>query len=346
MRKTVVGASVLGALAGAGVAGTAGLAHYYEGKVGRDDVLGEAATLPPITKAPEWFVTNTPDRKSRSGTGDGTGGGPGENVLILGVDTRQGWTQGQSRSDTIMLVHINAAHTRAAVVSFPRDSYVYIPPVPGKWAGGRTKINAAYAWGGAPLVVQVLNHLTGVTVDHVVRADFAAVRSLTDIVGGVDISVRRTVTDKRTGYTFPAGINHLDGHLAEIYVRQRYGLPNGDFDRVKRQQQFLHALASKITSMGVLTDPLRLNQLIAAGAGALVVDKSLDLTATVRRLAGLRPDDLDFTTIPSNGYVHTATGTANRLSRARCLALFAALRSDTMAGYFARTKPFGASTGA
>jgi LCP family protein required for cell wall assembly len=342
--KTLVAGAGVMALAAAGtVTGAVLLADHYESKVGRDDVLAQAAALPAITEPASWLVLN-----SAAPTTPPPANGTGENLLVLGVDTREGWSQHQSRSDTIMLVHVDAAKSRATVVSFPRDSYVYIPPVAGKWAGGKTKINAAYAYGGAPLVVQVINHLTGVAIDHVIRVDFAAVRAITTIVGGVDVTVRKTVRDKRTGYTFPAGVNHLDGKRAEVYVRQRYGLPEGDFDRVKRQQQYLHALAEKVTSMGVLTNPAKLNALLSTAAKSLVVDQSLDLTGTVRELSGLRPDDLDFTTIPSTGFVHTAAGTANKLDEAGCQALFAALRSDAMTSYFASNgaKSYGASTGA
>ncbi|MCU7725278.1 LCP family protein [Actinoplanes sp. KI2] len=328
--------AVLIGLAGAGF-GTAVLyARHVEGEVGRDDILGRASALPRITAAPEYVIVN-------GGAAPATGG---RNFLILGVDTRANWTQSQSRSDTIMLAHVDATRDHASIVSIPRDSYVYIPPVPGKWPGGKTKINAAYAWGGAPLVVQVVSHLTGVSIDHVVRVDFAAVRRITDIVGGVDVTVRKAVTDGRTGYRFHAGVNHLDGKLAEIYVRQRYGLAQGDFDRVKRQQQYLHALGDKVLSTGVVAHPLRLSSLLTEVAKAVVVDAGLDLSATARELSGLRTQDLDFATIPSTGFVRSAAGTANRLDPAGCRELFEALRTDTMAAYFRGHPGYRANAGA
>jgi len=339
-KVVLVTLAVLIGLAGAGF-GTAVLyAHHVEGEVGRDDILGRASALPKITEAPEYVIVNggkTAPPPAAAGA---------ENFLILGVDTRATWTQSQSRSDTIMLVHVDANRDHASIVSIPRDSYVYLPPVPGKWSGGKTKINAAYAWGGAPLVVQVVSHLTGLAIDHVVRVDFAAVRRITDIVGGVDVTIRKAVTDGRTGYRFHAGVNHLDGRLAEIYVRQRYGLAQGDFDRVRRQQQYLHALGDKILSMGVVTHPLRLNSLLTEVAKSLVVDAGLDLTATARELSALRTQDLDFATIPSTGFVHSAAGTANRLDTAGCRALFLALRTDTMAEYFRGHPGYRAVSGA
>lgn len=336
VKAVLVTLTVLAALAGAGFGASVLYAQYMGEQVGRDDILGRASALPKITEGSEYVIVTGPSTKPSDGTSPGVaaGSGTGENVLVLGVDTRAGWTQGQSRSDTIMLLHVDGNRRHATVVSFPRDSYVYIPPVQGRWNGGKTKINAAYAWGGAPLVVQVISHLTGVRIDHVVRVDFAAVRKITDIVGGVDVTVRETVRDGRTGVVFKAGRNHLDGRTAEIYVRQRYGLADGDFDRVKRQQQYLHALTGKVLSMGVLTNPVRLNELLSEAAESLVVDRALDLGATVRNLAHLRQDDLSFTTIPSTGFIHTTAGTANRLDTAGCRALFLALRTDTLTTYF------------
>lgn len=338
-KVVVVTLAVLIGLAGAGFGAAVLYAQHFDGEVARDDILGQASALPQITEAPEYVIVTGSSRTSAPPAS-------GENFLILGVDTRATWTQGQSRSDTIMLVHVDAARDHASVVSIPRDSYVYIPPVAGRWSGGKTKINAAYAWGGAPLVVQVVSHLTGLSIDHVLRVDFAAIRKITDTVGGVDVNVRKTVRDGRTGYRFHAGVNHLDGRLAEIYVRQRYGLAQGDFDRVKRQQQYLHALGDKVLSMGVLTNPMRLNALLSEVAKALVVDRGLDLTATARELSGLRTDDLSFTTIPSTGFVRSAGGTANRLDKPGCRELFLALRTDTMDAYFRTHRGYQAVGGA
>ncbi|BBH68097.1 transcriptional regulator [Actinoplanes sp. OR16] len=317
------------------------IAYRFNDLIGRDDVLTEAAALPAITAKPEYqsWIRKSAGKAPKA---DGTA----RNLLILGVDTRKGWSEGQSRSDTIMLVHVDGDGSNASVVSIPRDSYVYIPPVAGKWAGGKTKVNAAYAWGGAPLVVQVVSHLTGLAIDHVVRVDFAGVRKITDTVGGVDVTIARTVHDKRTGVTFEAGEHHLDGKMAEVYVRQRYGLPNGDFDRVKRQQQYLHALASKVTSLGIVANPMKMDAFVTAIAGSLVVDSGMNLAGMVREFSGLRPADLRFTTLPSHGYVRSAAGTANKLSPQECGELFAALYTDTMDDYFSSRPSFSGTSGA
>ncbi|GLX99914.1 MULTISPECIES: LCP family protein [Actinoplanes] len=336
-RRLIVAFALIALALGPFVVTSGVLAYRFNRAVERDDVLAEASALPRITVRPEY--TASPWSLVAPGAGSA------QNLLILGVDTRKGWTAAESRSDTIMLVHLDADRTAATVVSFPRDSYVYVPPVPGKWSGGKTKINAAYAWGGAPLVVQVVSHLTGLSVDHVIRADFAAIRAVTDAVGGVEVRIDRTVRDGRTGFVFRAGRQVLDGRRAEIYVRQRYGLPDGDFDRVRRQQQYLRALAAKVTSPAVLANPLKLNSLIMTAGGALVIDQGLDLATMAGELSGLRADDLYFTTIPSDGFVSSASGTANRLSESGCAELFTALQTDEMAEYFTRHESFSGLTG-
>jgi LCP family protein required for cell wall assembly len=339
--------ALLALVAGPVAIATGVLAYRFNDLVGRDDVLAEAAALPAITAKPEyqsWVKTSSGNKATLPGSAANPAGA--RNFLVLGVDTRKGWSAGQSRSDTIMLVHVDGDGSNASVVSIPRDSYVYIPPVAGKWAGGKTKVNAAYAWGGAPLVVQVVSHLTGVAIDNVIQVDFAGIRKITDVVGGVDVKIAKTVRDKRTGVTFQAGKHHLDGKMAEIYVRQRYGLPNGDFDRVKRQQQYLHALASKVTTLGIVTNPLKMDGFVTAIAGSLVVDAQMNLAGMFRDLSGLRPNDLRFTTVPSEGYVRTAAGTANALEPAKCAALFQALYADTMDAYFVANPSFSGKAGA
>jgi hypothetical protein len=98
--------------------------------------------------------------------------------------------------------------------------------------------------------------------------------------------------------------------------------------------------------MGVMANPLRLNSLLTEVAKSLVVDAGLDLTGTARELSALRTQDLDFATVPSNGFVRGAGGTANRLDTSGCRALFLALRDDTMAGYFRSHPSYQAVTGA
>ncbi|MGH3429277.1 MAG: LCP family protein [Mycobacteriales bacterium] len=224
------------------------------------------------------------------------------NFLIIGTDkrtpedydpndpsSRTASVKGE-RSDTIMLVHIPQDKSKAYVVSIPRDTDVEIPPsADGHFKGGKDKINAAYFFGGAPLLVSTINKLMGVTIDYPIIVHFKAVRELADTVGGVDVVIDKQVQDPRTKIIFQAGPQHLDGKTAEAYVRQRYGLPNGDYDRQKRQQQFVFALMNRITQTHVMTSPLKLDKLLRVVTSNITVDQSMPVQDMALALKGLSP---------------------------------------------------------
>ena len=86
--------------------------------------------------------------------------------MLLGSDSRDPDNEANGRSDSIMVVHLNTKRTKAYIISFPRDMYVNIP------GHGKNKINAAFAFGGAPLTVRTLESLSDVRMDHVVLVDF------------------------------------------------------------------------------------------------------------------------------------------------------------------------------
>lgn len=289
-RLCVIVGAILLLVSSTAYAGEWFLKSRYEGNINRDDLLGS----------------------NRRGSSGSKIDGP-LNFLVMGSDSRatekynpndpssrQASVEG-ARSDTIILVHINKAMNHAYVVSIPRDSYVQIPRYKNKSDGGKDKINAAFAWGGAPLLVTTVQNLLDTQIDYPVIVDFKAVRDLTDAVGGVDVNVDSTVTDPRSKRTFKAGINHLNGQQAEDYVRQRYGLTGSDYDRQKRQQQYLFALMNKITQQGVAHSPSKLDKLLRIATKNLTVDKSMPVTDLVYNLKGMSPSDATFLTLPMAG---------------------------------------------
>src|SRR3712207_8584085 len=172
--------------------------------------------------------------------------------LLVGTDSRGSADEGIAeggRSDAIMIARFSGDRRHAQLVSIPRDSWVEIP------GHGRDKINAAYAYGGPPLLISTVEQVTGVRIDHYVAIDFEGIVQVTDDLGGVDVVVAETTSNGP--YTFPAGVNHLDGDQARWYLGQRYGLEGGDFDRVRRQQQFVEAVFTQLFSSGALSDPGR-----------------------------------------------------------------------------------------
>jgi LCP family protein required for cell wall assembly len=177
---------------------------------------------------------------------------PRSNLLILGLDRRpeEGYAV---RSDTILLTTIYPPDARIGLLSIPRDLYVGIP------GHGDNRINTAHFWGendapgsGPTLAMQTVALNFGVEVHHYVRVDFGGFRAVVDAVGGVDVDVERGIVDDAyptadygtIRIEIPAGPQRMDGETALRYVRTRHD--SSDFDRARRQQQILIALARRL----------------------------------------------------------------------------------------------------
>jgi LCP family protein required for cell wall assembly len=269
-------------------------------------------------RAQNWLLVGS-DRRAGQGS---TGGDAGEAL----------WRYGAQRADTIMVVHLPADRGRAYLVSFPRDAWV---PVRGH---GNAKLNAAFSFGGPPLLIATIERLTGVRVDHFAILDFDGFRSMTDALGGVTVRVARTVWAPAQKVVWPAGTHHLDGARALDFVRQRHNLPGGDLGRIKRQQAFLKALAGRVVQGGTLTNPLKLNAFLEAATRAVSVDESLTISG-LRSLAlqfrSVGAGDLVFVTAPVAGAGTEGRQSVVYLDRARGRPLYRALRTDTVEGYLA-----------
>jgi LCP family protein required for cell wall assembly len=231
-----------------------------------------------------------------------------------------------------MLVHLPADRGRIYLVSFPRDAWV---PIQGQ---GKAKLNAAFSFGGPPLLIATVERLTGVRVDHFAILDFEGFRSMTDALGGVDVHVTRTVWAPAQKVLWPAGTHHLDGARALDFVRQRHNLPGGDLGRIKRQQAFLKALAGQVVDRGTLVNPLKLNAFLEASTKAVSVDESLTISR-LRSLAvqfrSVRAGDIVFVTAPVAGMGTEGRQSVLYLDRAKGQRLYRALRTDAVAGYLA-----------
>ena len=157
------------------------------------------------------------------------------NILLVGQDRRPG--QGRQRSDSMILCSINVESKKIAMISFLRDLYVQIP--------GYTdnRLNAAYVFGGFPLLKDSLKKNFGVTVDGCFEIDFTGFTTLIDKIGGVDVEL--TSAEARVvGDGAVEGPNHLDGEHALKYARIRK--IDSDFQRTNRQRKVLLACYEKI----------------------------------------------------------------------------------------------------
>jgi len=316
--------AVLLVLTGGGVGGVYWMANHYASSVDR---IPNAFPNVPESEQPKP-VPNT-----------------GQTFLLVGLDARAdaattggsakapAWKAGAQRSDTMMLMHIAADRKSVSVVSIARDTWVDIP------GRGKAKINAAYSWGGPALMVQTVQNLTGIRIDHVAVIDWNGFKALTDAVGGVDITIPRTIEARGDARQWDQGTHHMDGAEALLYVRERHGLPNGDLDRTKRQQNFLRSLMNQTLSSGTLGSPSRLTGLLAGVGEVVSVDDRLsntDLYDLAWSLRGLRGDDVRFMNAPFGGFDTIEGQSVVLLDQNAAVTLWQAVRNDRMDDYFAQ----------
>ncbi|MCK0117814.1 LCP family protein [Isoptericola sp. S6320L] len=201
-------------------------------------------------------------------------GTPGTTYLLAGSDARGSGGVNDStsgaRTDTIMVLH-KPRSGPTALISIPRDTYVEIP------GEGMNKVNAAYAWGGAPLLVQTVEGLTGLTMDHYAEVGFGSLEEIVDAVGGVELCLDYDVDDPKSELVWEAGCHQADGATALAFSRMRYSDPKGDIGRAERQQQVIAGIADTAVQPSVLLNPIDQVQLVGAGTDALVVDQKTGL---------------------------------------------------------------------
>jgi LCP family protein required for cell wall assembly len=172
------------------------------------------------------------------------------NIALLGIDKSE--TAGAYRTDAIMILSLDRSRKSAALISFPRDLYVYIP------AYGMQRINVAYLEGQElhypggrfGLFSDTMKYNFGLRVDHYALMNFQGFKEMVDALDGIDVNAARPLTDFRLGYgdyTVPAGITHMDGPTALWYVRARH--TTSDFDRERRQQEVILAIAQRLLNL-------------------------------------------------------------------------------------------------
>lgn len=283
----------------------------------------------------ETMLPNPDDTTGSSGEGHQADGSPGRegtpktamDVLLIGSDRIQ--TGDVERSDVIMLAHLSGDCKKIYLVHFPRDMYVNIHGV------GMARINAAYANGGAPLLVETLEDMLNIHIDHVAAITSDGFIAMTDAVGGVDVYAEEASTEYEVN--IHVGWNHLDGAEASVFVRERHQLTRGDISRGRRQQSFIRALMLKALSKETLMNPVRFAKFVDAVTRNLTVDTGLsvdEIYSEALKLRNIRSGDFVFITAPITKYAFTAEGASVALvDEGRLTSLGDALRNDTMADY-------------
>ncbi|MBU8857876.1 MULTISPECIES: LCP family protein [unclassified Micromonospora] len=301
-----------------------------------------------------------------AGKSDAEGGSSLEgpiDMLLLGVDARARWAADDVRSDTIIILHIPASHDQAYLISIPRDTEARIPAFEkSRYPGGTDKINAAFfhgaqnggGWeGGAQLMAKTIKGMTGISFDGAAIINFGGFKSVIDALGSVRICVSHEVKShhmsyvdgkpmwnadaKKSGKPYKAvvhkkGCREMEGWEALDYSRQRYGLPNSDYDRQQNQQQLIKAMAKKATEGGMLTNPIKLNSLMKAAGKAFVLDTGgvpiADFIFTLKNLNGN-----DLVTLRTNGGTFAGNGNGRETFNETTMDMFQAVKNDKLADF-------------
>lgn len=292
-----------------------------------DDPFAELPTRPaPLAPAPEAGDSGQEEAAREAVT-----------MLVLGTDSRisagdpSQWEQGAQRTDVMMLVHLPADGESGYVMSLPRDSWVDIP------GRGEAKLNAAFSYGGPTLLIQTVEQLTGIPIDHFAVTDFESFQRITDVLGGVTMNLTQELKDGSGKVLLPEGAQLLDGEQALLYVRERYNLPRGDIDRVQRQQAWIRALVRRTQDGGVLNDPTSWYPLLDATTESVAVDEGLSrqrMVDLLMRVRSIGDANLRFFTVPLEGLGTSSDGQSIvLLDRPRFDELMRSVREGTVADY-------------
>jgi LCP family protein required for cell wall assembly len=221
------------------------------------------------------------------------------NLLLAGNSADDPGHGGSDLTDSIMIVSLDTKTNTAFTLSIPRDLWVKIP------GHGYGKINSVYVAGqndkfsedgypdgGMGLLEKVVEQNFDIDLNYYSLVNYSALKNAVNAVGGIDVTIAssdsRGIYDPNISKSdggplrLTNGLHHLDGQTALSLARARndppgdgripYGLPNGDFDRAASQRLILTALKTKIFSMGTLSNPLKLSQLMDSVGDGLTTD--------------------------------------------------------------------------
>jgi LCP family protein required for cell wall assembly len=317
VRRLVIGGACIVVLAGLLVAGGYAYLRYRYGQIAK-------VSVPALTKP---FGGDSP----RAGGGDTGGGGsagglPPMNILLVGNNSRcvlNGKQAAQfgscaqvggGRSDVTMVLHLDPATRKAALLSIPRDLWLPIP-------GTHRALRVDDALNVSPQrLVQTIQDDLGIPINHYVELNFDTFQRVVDDLGGINMYFPDPVKDAYSGLDVPTtGCLHLNGTQALALVRARHmfylqggawhydGL--GDLSRIQRDHQFLKALASQVLHEG-LANPIRANNVLGDIAPQLKVDSGFTLgtmLGLVRDFRHVNPATMPSYTLPiayANSYVY------------------------------------------
>jgi LCP family protein required for cell wall assembly len=289
------------------------------------------------------------------------------NILVFGSDSRAGlsrrqqlvWhvgaSQGETNTDTVMVVHISPGRHQVTVLSIPRDTMVpyYACPaghgLPGQQAnpGSYERINAVVAAGGPACLWKTVEQQTGIHLDHFIELSFSGFVHVVNDIGGVNVCVPFTVDNPVSGLRLTAGMHHINGATALSFWRTREDIGLGsDLQRIQRDQFLMSQVVKGVVHSRMLSNPVRLVSVISDAARAMTTDTGLNQSAMLQlgtSLHSVSSKDVQFVTAPNVAYppdpgaeVEFAQPQANRV--------FAAIAHDLVQPLVARAAAPARST--
>jgi LCP family protein required for cell wall assembly len=207
----------------------------------------------------------------------------------------------------MLIIHLSKSRDRAYIISLPRDSLVVIPEhvsssdkktiIPDR----KGKLNSAFSYGGAPLLIETIERATSIKIDHYVEVSFAGFAGIVDALGGIEVCTKVDIDDPKSHLVLSAGVHTLNGIEALKYVRTRVFDGRGDIGRMQRQQQFMSAVLNKATSSGTLLNPFKVKNFINASLASVKLDSGLapdDLLTLAKQMKNLSSGNVRTLTVP------------------------------------------------
>ncbi|MBR7830065.1 LCP family protein [Actinospica sp. MGRD01-02] len=275
--------------------------------------------------------------------------GVGTNWLLTGSDGRDTLSAAQqrelhtgssssitgARTDTIMILHYGSSGPD--LISIPRDSYVAIPAYRdskgAEHSASHNKINAAYDFGGAQLLVQTVEQNFGIRIDHYLEIGFLGIVNMVNEVGGVNMCLKSAIHDSKSGANLSAGCQTIDGTQALAFVRSRYSLPNSDISRMSDQQAFIKAVVAAADRPGVYLNPFTLYPFAGAVLNSIAADDGTGLSDLLDMASHAKPLGSSGGTsgtmpIANEGFFVSNIGDTVEIDKTRAAELIAAVNQD------------------
>ena len=200
-------------------------------------------------------------------------------IYVTGIDT-YGSVSTVARSDVNLIVTVNPKTKQILMTSIPRDCEIQLHK-----NGKMDKLTHTGIYGTSETISTIEDFLD-VEINYFARTNFSGMTNIVDALGGVTIDSDYKFTTLHGNYNIVKGENQMDGDKALCFVRERYSLPNGDFDRGKNQQKLLKAMLEKAMSPKIITN---FNNILTAIEGSFETDMSSD---DIKSLVNMQLDDM------------------------------------------------------